>query len=309
MHPCRDVEWEASLPRSWLYGFSTVTSSKPKLTFCVDHHQLSIILDILGTPSLDDFYAISSPRSREYIRALPFRKKRPFSQLFPKANPLAIDLMEKCLTFSPKRRIKVEDALKHPYLEVYIFLVANPWGADSWLTSRTAIPWPEWRANGASIGPLFLPLRQRNTSIQGNPQRCVISPHTSDAGQSDIPNSNYRVNLWRSYSSIVLNSMIISPRALGARTTTLFFRVLYMLWVYLWLPVPPLIILCPPFTIVEFFFRRSFGVLGRLCRKNYFRTQGFVSFVKIALVWSPYKWLRQESVFGWTLSQAAFHKV
>ena len=54
----------------------------------VDHSQLSLILDILGTPSLDDFYAITSQRSREYLRALPFRKKRPFGQLFPNANPL-----------------------------------------------------------------------------------------------------------------------------------------------------------------------------------------------------------------------------
>lgn len=30
----------------------------------------------------------------------------------------AIDLLEQCLTFSPKRRITVEDALKHPYLAV-----------------------------------------------------------------------------------------------------------------------------------------------------------------------------------------------
>jgi mitogen-activated protein kinase 1/3 len=55
--------------------------------FTSDHHQLSIILDILGTPSLDDFYAITSQRSREYLRALPFRKKKPFGQLFPEANP------------------------------------------------------------------------------------------------------------------------------------------------------------------------------------------------------------------------------
>ena len=53
-----------------------------------NHSQLSLILDILGTPSLDDFYAITSQRSREYLRALPFRKKRPFGQLFPNANPL-----------------------------------------------------------------------------------------------------------------------------------------------------------------------------------------------------------------------------
>lgn len=84
----------------------------------LDHHQLSIILDILGTPSLDDFYAISSHRSREYIRALPFRKGKPLGALFFNANPLAIDLMEKCLTFSPKRRIDVNEALAHPYLAV-----------------------------------------------------------------------------------------------------------------------------------------------------------------------------------------------
>lgn len=87
--------------------------------FFIDHDQLSLILDILGTPSIDDFYAINSTRSREYIRALPFRKKKPFSQLFPKANPLAHDLLEKCLTFNPKRRIDVNDALQHPYLASY----------------------------------------------------------------------------------------------------------------------------------------------------------------------------------------------
>ena len=77
-----------------------------------------MILDILGTPSIDDFYAINSTRSREYIRALPFRKKKPFNQLFPDANPLALDLLEKCLTFNPKRRIEVDEALAHPYLQV-----------------------------------------------------------------------------------------------------------------------------------------------------------------------------------------------
>jgi len=31
-----------------------------------------------------------------------------------------MDLMEKCLTFNPARRITVEQALAHPYLEVHI---------------------------------------------------------------------------------------------------------------------------------------------------------------------------------------------
>lgn len=105
----------------WSVGciLAEMLSGKPLFPGRDYHHQLSLILDILGTPSIDDFYAISSPRSREYIRALPFRKKKPLASLFPSANPSAVDLMEKCLTFSPKKRIQVDDALRHPYLEPY----------------------------------------------------------------------------------------------------------------------------------------------------------------------------------------------
>ncbi|GJJ14862.1 MAP kinase Pmk1 [Clathrus columnatus] len=105
----------------WSVGcvLAEMLSGKPLFPGRDYHHQLSSILDILGTPSLDDFYAITSQRSREYIRALPFRKKKSLATLFPGANPLAIDLMEKCLTFSPKRRIDVNEALAHPYLAPY----------------------------------------------------------------------------------------------------------------------------------------------------------------------------------------------
>ena len=82
-------------------------------------HQLDLILDVIGTPTLEEFYGITSRRSRDYIRALPIRKRRPFSTLFPNANPLAVDLLSRLLTFDPAKRINCEEALTHPYLAVW----------------------------------------------------------------------------------------------------------------------------------------------------------------------------------------------
>ena len=68
---------------------------------------------------MEDYYGIKSRRAREYIRSLPFKKKIPFKALFPKSNDLALDLLEKLLAFNPTKRITVEEALRHPYLEPY----------------------------------------------------------------------------------------------------------------------------------------------------------------------------------------------
>ncbi|KAI6124569.1 mitogen-activated protein kinase [Pisolithus croceorrhizus] len=105
----------------WSVGciLAEMLSGKPLFPGRDYHHQLSLILDVLGTPTLDEFYAITTRRSRDYIRALPFRKRKPFAQLFPNANPLAIDFLTKTLTFDPKKRLTVEEALEHPYLEAY----------------------------------------------------------------------------------------------------------------------------------------------------------------------------------------------
>jgi hypothetical protein len=48
--------------RPFIDLFSCLLFFTHTLTPTPDHHQLSIILDILGTPSIDDFYAISSQR-------------------------------------------------------------------------------------------------------------------------------------------------------------------------------------------------------------------------------------------------------
>jgi serine/threonine protein kinase len=47
---------------------------------------------------------------------LPKRKAKDFPTIFKGANPDAIDLIKKMLTFDPAKRITVDLALEHPYM-------------------------------------------------------------------------------------------------------------------------------------------------------------------------------------------------
>ena len=84
-----------------------------------DVDQLNQILQILGTPDDETLRRIGSDRALLYIRSLPTTPKVPFERLYPKASPMALDLLEKLLKFDPAARMTVEEALAHPYLEAY----------------------------------------------------------------------------------------------------------------------------------------------------------------------------------------------
>lgn len=81
--------------------------------------QLNQILHYLGTPSEETLRRVGSPRAQDYIRSLPYKPRIPFKQLYPAANPMALDLLEKMLSFDPSRRITCDEALQHPYLSVW----------------------------------------------------------------------------------------------------------------------------------------------------------------------------------------------
>ncbi|EMD37500.1 hypothetical protein CERSUDRAFT_83240 [Gelatoporia subvermispora B] len=83
-------------------------------------HQLNMIIDKLGSPSEESLERVGSPYAQDYIRSLPNRPRVSFSMLFPNANPLALDLLDKLLQFDPRGRITCSDALDHPYFADWI---------------------------------------------------------------------------------------------------------------------------------------------------------------------------------------------
>jgi mitogen-activated protein kinase 1/3 len=60
---------------------------------------------------------IGNDLARKYIRKLPKRNKQSWSSLYPKANPVALNLLGKMLVFNPEKRYTVKQSLKHPYFE------------------------------------------------------------------------------------------------------------------------------------------------------------------------------------------------
>lgn len=102
----------------WSVGciFAELLGRKPIFpgTNCLN--QLQLIIDVLGSQSEADLAFIDNPRAKRFVSSLPFSRGKEFACLFPNADPLAIDLLQRMLVLDPSKRITVTEALSHPYL-------------------------------------------------------------------------------------------------------------------------------------------------------------------------------------------------
>ncbi|KAK4438948.1 Mitogen-activated protein kinase [Sesamum alatum] len=103
----------------WSIGciFAEVLTGKPLFPGKNVVHQLDLITDLLGTPSMNTISRVRNEKARRYLTTMRKKQPVPFAQKFPNADPLALRLLERLLAFDPKDRPTAEEALADPYFK------------------------------------------------------------------------------------------------------------------------------------------------------------------------------------------------
>ncbi|XP_041005472.1 mitogen-activated protein kinase 20 [Juglans microcarpa x Juglans regia] len=103
----------------WSIGciFAEVLTGKPLFPGKNVVHQLDLMTDLLGTPSLDTISRVRNEKARRYLTSMRKKQPVPFEQKFPNVDPLALRLLERLLAFDPKDRPTAEEALADPYFK------------------------------------------------------------------------------------------------------------------------------------------------------------------------------------------------
>eukprot|EP00760_Papus_ankaliazontas_P001118 PhM_4_TR10391/c0_g1_i1/m.87385/K04371/MAPK1_3; mitogen-activated protein kinase 1/3 len=109
----------------WAAGcvFGEMLAGRPLFPGKDQLHQLHCIVTILGKPSGDTIAGVGTSLARTYIESLDVpsaaeaASPEKWQQWFPGVSDAAIDLLRRMLSFSPRDRISVADALAHPFFE------------------------------------------------------------------------------------------------------------------------------------------------------------------------------------------------
>ncbi|KAL3771220.1 hypothetical protein ACHAW5_007522 [Stephanodiscus triporus] len=78
--------------------------------------QLTLITAKLGKLPEEDLDFVTSEKARRFMRKLQTKPLVPLNQQFPNATVECIDLLRRMLQIHPRKRITVEEALKHPFM-------------------------------------------------------------------------------------------------------------------------------------------------------------------------------------------------
>jgi mitogen-activated protein kinase 15 len=102
----------------WSFGclMAELIKGKPLFAGNSTLNQLEKLLSWTGSPSPSDIQSLESDVGWSMIENMRAVKQKSIREWLPNADELALDLISKMLQFSPKKRITIEEVLKHPYL-------------------------------------------------------------------------------------------------------------------------------------------------------------------------------------------------
>ncbi|CAI6334058.1 unnamed protein product [Periconia digitata] len=133
----------------WSAGciFAEMLEGKPLFPGKDHVNQFSIITELLGTPPDDVIQTICSENTLRFVQSLPKRERQPLANKFKNAEPAAIDLLENMLVFDPKKRVRAEQALAHPYLAPYHDPTDEPVAEEKfdWSFNDADLPVDTWK--------------------------------------------------------------------------------------------------------------------------------------------------------------------
>ena len=78
------------------------------------------MINVIGTPSESDCYFVQNMDCKRAMARWSRKRRQPWSSIYPNAEPSALDLLDKLLTWDPEKRITVDQAMRHPYIQEYI---------------------------------------------------------------------------------------------------------------------------------------------------------------------------------------------
>ena len=83
------------------------------------HHQMMLILEVLGSASIESISAQCAVRALDYVRSLPWCAGKSWASLLPHVPADALDFLARTVVMDPAQRMSVEACLAHPFVAPY----------------------------------------------------------------------------------------------------------------------------------------------------------------------------------------------
>jgi mitogen-activated protein kinase 1/3 len=90
--------------------------------------QLHLMTAVIGSPSEEAILKIQSHATREFFRRAPYMPPKKFTAIYPHADELACNLLERLLDWDPAKRPSAEQALADPYFKDFFQPGKEPMG-------------------------------------------------------------------------------------------------------------------------------------------------------------------------------------